>query len=234
MPKRVRSGANFGRRTRQARSNVNSRARQSVEQRQNRYTLNRERTARSRSVRTAEERETSNERDRIRMRRNRVNLDRSHEYLNTWMARQMPVTTNLLRAAFAYDNIIDYSAHKFVVIGAVDNKCGHCNALKFKNETPGMCCASGKVKLPILNCPPEPLRSLVSGLTSSSKHFLSKIQTYNSCFQMTSFGATKIVTDNFMPTFKVITSFGISNQNFTNESSGIYTNTDEYVSVQIQ
>ncbi|XP_067646742.1 uncharacterized protein [Eurosta solidaginis] len=36
-----------------------------------------------------------------------------------------------------------------------------------------------------------------------SKHFLSHIQEYNAAFQMTSFGATKIVRDNFMPTFKI-------------------------------
>ncbi|UYV75155.1 hypothetical protein LAZ67_12002687 [Cordylochernes scorpioides] len=39
----------------------------------------------------------------------------------------------------------------------------HCGAQKFKNETPGMCCAGGKVKLPDLRSPPEPLLTLVSG-----------------------------------------------------------------------
>jgi hypothetical protein len=52
--------------------------------------------------------------------------------------------------------------------------------------------------------PPEPLRSLVSGTENDSTHFLTNIQKYNSCFQMTSFGATHVVRDNFMPTFKVI------------------------------
>ena len=32
-----------------------------------------------------------------------------------------------------------------------------CSALKFKNETSGICCAGGKVKLPELHSPPEPL-----------------------------------------------------------------------------
>jgi hypothetical protein len=66
-----------------------------------------------------------------------------------------------------------------------------------------MCCANGKVKLPELNLPREPLKSLVSGVTSQSKHFLANIRRYNSCFQMTSFGAKEIVHENFMPTFKV-------------------------------
>ncbi|CAG5115735.1 unnamed protein product, partial [Candidula unifasciata] len=85
----------------------------------------------------------------------------------------------------------------------MDHVCVHCSAFKFKNETPGMCCAGGKVKLPVLHSPPEPLSSLVAGDTSQSKHFLANIRKYNSCFQMTSFGATNIVRENYMPTFKV-------------------------------
>ncbi|UYV69073.1 hypothetical protein LAZ67_6002272 [Cordylochernes scorpioides] len=62
---------------------------------------------------------------------------------------------------------------------------------------------SGKVKLPDLRSSPETLLTLVSGETSQSKHFLKNIRKYNSCFQMTSFGATNIVSANYMPTFKV-------------------------------
>ena len=39
----------------------------------------------------------------------------------------------------------------------------YCGAQKFNNETPGMCCAGGKVKLPDLRSPIEPLLTLVSG-----------------------------------------------------------------------
>ncbi|GFX00887.1 uncharacterized protein TNCV_4578531 [Trichonephila clavipes] len=55
------------------------------------------------------------------------------------------------------------SLHPSVIIGKMDKKCTHCGAQKFKNETPGMCCAGGKVKLPDLRSPPEPLLTLVSG-----------------------------------------------------------------------
>ncbi|XP_055584901.1 uncharacterized protein LOC129737764 [Uranotaenia lowii] len=41
----------------------------------------------------------------------------------------------------------------------MDKLCRYCNALKFANESPGMCCAGGKVKLPELSTPPEPLLS---------------------------------------------------------------------------
>lgn len=92
-------------------------------------------------------------------------------------------------------------------------RCQYCDAAKFPGETAGMCCANGKVKLPAFESPPDPLHSLIFGTSRTSKHFMSHIQEYNAAFQMTSFGAKKIVRDNFMPTFKVITSFGISHAN---------------------
>ncbi|XP_018787196.1 PREDICTED: uncharacterized protein LOC108967951 [Bactrocera latifrons] len=78
-------------------------------------------------------------------------------------------------------------------------------AAMFREETAGMCCSSGKVKLPALEPPPEPLHSLLTGESPTSKHFFQNIQAYNSCFQMNamlSFGATKIIRDPFM-TFKI-------------------------------
>ncbi|CAB3261250.1 unnamed protein product [Arctia plantaginis] len=71
-----------------------------------------------------------------------------------------------------------------------------------------MCCASGKVVLSPLPAPPEPLLSLLTGNSDDSKLFLRKIRKFNSCFQMTSFGATKIcdrASDgrNFETTFKI-------------------------------
>ncbi|XP_049317009.1 uncharacterized protein LOC125779782 [Bactrocera dorsalis] len=113
---------------------------------------------------------------------------------------------------FLYDPDCDYSLHG--AIGAMDIICTHCNAAKFRGETVGMCCSSGKVKLPALEPPPEPLQSLLTGESPTSKHFLQNIQAYNSCFQMTSFGATKIIRDPFMPTFKVFTLHGISSETF--------------------
>ncbi|XP_063901249.1 uncharacterized protein LOC135120859 [Zophobas morio] len=94
--------------------------------------------------------------------------------------------------------------HRDVVIGPMTKLCLHCRALKFQKEAPGMCCSNGKISLPPLTEPPEPLLTYVAGVTRESKHFLQHIRKYNSCFQMTSFGATNIVRyNNFMPTFKV-------------------------------
>ncbi|GFT57739.1 uncharacterized protein NPIL_300051 [Nephila pilipes] len=65
-----------------------------------------------------------------------------------------------------------------------------------------MCFAARKIKLSKLREPPEPLKTLLAGYTAESKHFLSNIRKYNSCFQMTSFGAV-VITTHRMPTFKV-------------------------------
>ncbi|XP_022818060.1 uncharacterized protein LOC111363010 isoform X1 [Spodoptera litura] len=111
------------------------------------------------------------------------------------------VLAEMMRAAFNYNSQIDYSMYGY--IGMMDAICPHCDAANFPGETPGMCCANGKVRLPALETPPEPLYSFIFGTSQASKHFLSHIQQYNSAFQMTSFGATKIIRDNFMPTFKI-------------------------------
>ncbi|GIY77822.1 hypothetical protein CDAR_370201 [Caerostris darwini] len=91
----------------------------------------------------------------------------------------------------------------------MDKECPHCHALKFKNEPAGLCCASGKVQLPEIETPPEPLYGLLIGTDPDSSLFLKSIRTFNSCFQMTSFGATEIVQNNaangqqFNSTFKI-------------------------------
>jgi hypothetical protein len=95
---------------------------------------------------------------------------------------------------------IAYSSQQIVAVGPMNVVCPHCKAEKFKNEAPGLCCASGQVKSTPLIPPPEPLHSLVSGFGPDSIHFLTHIQQYNNCFQMT-FGATKVIQDHFMPTF---------------------------------
>lgn len=165
---------------------IRSRSSETNEQREARIQAQRFRTAQSRSSESNEQREARTEANRLRAVQHR-------------RARH----ADLKLGAFHYDANYDYSLHPSVVIGKMETVCVHCGALKFNNETPGMCCANGKVKLPELHSPPEPLATLVSGDTPRSKHFLANIRKYNSCFQMTSFGATNIVQDNYMPTFKV-------------------------------
>ncbi|CAE1332525.1 unnamed protein product [Acanthosepion pharaonis] len=85
----------------------------------------------------------------------------------------------------------------------MDKVCTSCNAKKWTGEQPGLCCFGGKIKLPSLDEPPQPLRDLFLGTTSESTHFLEAIRKYNCCFQMTSFGAKAISEGGWMPTFKV-------------------------------
>ena len=66
-----------------------------------------------------------------------------------------------------------------------------------------MCCSLGKVKLHLLQDPPQALKDLLLANSSGSRHFLNSTRLYNCAFQMTSFQA-KVITDRvFMPTFKV-------------------------------
>ncbi|XP_069965797.1 uncharacterized protein [Bactrocera oleae] len=81
--------------------------------------------------------------------------------------------------------------------------CKYCKALKWKEESTGICCSGGKVRLDPIEQPPEPLQSLLCGDHIYSQHFLNNIRRYNSAFQMTSFGAKEANEGNFMPTFKV-------------------------------
>lgn len=66
-----------------------------------------------------------------------------------------------------------------------------------------MCCSNGTVKLDSVEKPPELIVSLLQNRNKDSKDFLEKICRYNGAFQMTSFGATEIVFNNFTTTFKV-------------------------------
>lgn len=189
MPrKRVR---NIGRNTRHSRRMANARSVATDEQRQGRANTERQRIQRSRSNRSRVSDEQRSEENRLAER---------HDFE---IRRAVMAQTKLRNIGFHYSSTDDYSSHQFVAIGTMCNTCQHCGAVKFKNETLGLCCLNGKIVLPPLNAPIGILRALVSGTTAESKHFLDKIQTYNSLFQMISFGATNVIRDNFMPTFKV-------------------------------
>ncbi|UYV82493.1 hypothetical protein LAZ67_21002525 [Cordylochernes scorpioides] len=99
------------------------------------------------------------------------------------------VWSSMENAGFNYSVAVEYFKHPFISLGMMDSTCRFCGALRWKDESSGMCCSNGKVRLPLIDLPPEPLRSLLSGENSDSVHFLRNIRKYNSCFLMTSFGA---------------------------------------------
>ncbi|XP_029172029.1 uncharacterized protein LOC114941269 [Nylanderia fulva] len=197
-------------RSREARRKRAERAHLSTEQISTRNAAQNIRTAEGRAQESQEQRD---ERLRQTIARTRAAREQNIATARAQERQRQRTSRSLTRAsfvrlAFEYAPNINYSAHSKIAIGAMDKVCQYCQALKFQNETPGMCCASGKVVLSSLPTPPEPLLSLLAGDSDDSKLFLRKIRKFNSCFQMTSFGATKIcdlASDgrNFETTFKI-------------------------------
>ncbi|GFX27426.1 uncharacterized protein TNCV_35231 [Trichonephila clavipes] len=67
------------------------------------------------------------------------------------------------KAAFEYDETLDYESHKLIKIEAMNKQCRFCGALKWKEESGGMCCSGeGEVALPSIDEPVEPLKELFS------------------------------------------------------------------------
>ncbi len=84
-------------------------------------------------------------------------------------------------------------------LGEMTIMCGKCGALHFLEErvasssransqfTP--CCAQGKVTLPPLAPPPEPLKWLLTNNEAYAKDFRQRIRSYNNALAFTSVGA---------------------------------------------
>ena len=115
------------------------------------------------------------------------------------MVSEESIPSTYERLAFRYDATVNYGGDKLVEFGTMNKICQYCSALRFRLEPTGLCCANGKVKLPQLTLPPEPLNSLLSGQEPLSKYFLQNIQNYNCVFQMT-FGANISEKRGFNPT----------------------------------
>ena len=107
-------------------------------------------------------------------------------------------------AAFSYDPSTPYDEDRTVDIGKMSRVCPYCKALKYAFESDGMCCSAGKVRVPLLEPPPKPIKDLLSGKSPKSNSFLKHIRQYNSAFQMTSFGVSKMaIQTGFMSTFRI-------------------------------
>ncbi|KAL4092432.1 hypothetical protein QTP88_026933 [Uroleucon formosanum] len=136
------------------------------------------------------------------LREERQNIIRENDRLRHRVSTRRSLAS-YNRLAFQYDPTANYSDDENLYIGRMTTICRYCNALKFKRETVGLCCASGKVKLDPLLTPPQPLKTLFDGSDPDSSHFLQHILEYNNCFRMTSFGANIIREGGFMPTCKI-------------------------------
>ena len=118
-----------------------------------------------------------------------------------------PIDTNVVIAKLKEGAAFDYQANvayeKFAGIGDMNHQCRYCGALKWVGERPGLCCSGGKVRLPNLDGPPEPLSALLMGTDPESKHFLSNIRRYNTSLAMTSYRTKEEDFGGFITTFKV-------------------------------
>ena len=163
------------------------RIQETSEEKEKRLEHNRVLTATARAQEMPEEREK---------RRKRIRTSMSIARWRVWRDKE--------NAAFNYSAEIDYSSDPSLCIGSMTFPCHSCAALKWKDETRGMCCSVGKIKLPPLPDPPEMLHSLLVDDSYVAKHFQQNIRRYNACFAMTSFGATKKIREpGYMPTFKI-------------------------------
>ena len=62
------------------------------------------------------------------------------------------------------------------------------SASKIGHPEFGMCCGHGKIKLPSLQVPPQPLYNLFTGNTAQGREFRSNIVQYNAALAFTSLG----------------------------------------------
>ena len=134
--------ANIGRKSQHA-QNEQAR-RQHSQENENIRNLN----VRSRAQESGEQRSQRLEADRLRHRQARQRLTNENRGLHLLAERQRIqvrralIAASFNRLAFEYDLEIEYSPHSKLIIGDMNKVCQFCHALKFKNETPGMCCAA--------------------------------------------------------------------------------------------
>src|SRR6218665_252249 len=103
---------------------------------------------------------------------------------------------------FNYDPTEAYS-DPILTLNPMNIACENCDALRFPNESDGLCCAKGKVIIPRLENPPLPIQRWLFEDSPVANFFRRSTIMLNSLFQMTSFGAKQIVSSGFFPTFKI-------------------------------
>ena len=86
-------------------------------------------------------------------------------------------------------------------LGRMDVRCPDCGALHWlaekytsssqHNPRFGTCCSEGRVHLPALEVPPEPIHTLLTSDDRDSKSFREDIWKYNQALAFTSLGVTE-------------------------------------------
>ncbi|XP_061355511.1 uncharacterized protein LOC133300041 [Gastrolobium bilobum] len=130
--------------------------------------------------------------------------------------RNTPIDVGELRNVSSNDDT-DFNDHHLPNIASVSEDywdvgdptfvCAHCGAHMWYEErlrkerkasTPAfsLCCANGKVKLPLLKVAPDTLIQLHDNSNNRSRHFLRNIRAYNMIFSFTSFKAKVVGSVN--------------------------------------
>ena len=78
-------------------------------------------------------------------------------------------------------------------------QCQHCQAMKFRDESKGMCCCNGKVNPEPFPPLPQQLAVLFEGTTDQYVCFLQDIRKYDSAFQLTSLGCKEVRMNGWNP-----------------------------------
>ncbi|GFT29865.1 p87 vp80 [Trichonephila clavipes] len=84
---------------------------------------------------------------------------------------KMAIWKDKENAADSFNPSIDYKSDASCTLGPISITCQFCSTMKFKGETPGLCCSGGKVHLPVLRDPPEPQHTLLSSDSVCTKVF---------------------------------------------------------------
>ena len=71
-------------------------------------------------------------------------------------------------------------------IGCMDSVCVFCSALRCRKEIDSTCCSEGRLRRPLLDAPPEPVRGLLLGTSTNAKPFCQHLQQYNSALTLCS------------------------------------------------
>ena len=82
-------------------------------------------------------------------------------------------------------------------------QCQHCQAMKFRDESKGMCCCNGRVNPE--PCPPFPqqLAILFKETTDQSVRSLQDIRKHNSALELTSLGCKEVGMNEWNPQFRI-------------------------------
>ncbi len=190
MPKRKKS--HLAKVSKKARNKKRSRIQETNDEQEIRRDVNRERQVQARSQETRLEHENRLEMDRLRhSQARRHETEQDHEQRcqsnRSRMSRnRQQDKVRWHKAAYEYDQGKKYDLDKKVVIGAMNKVCQNCHAKRWVNESPGMCCANGKVKLETIATPPDVLHNLLVQDSHEAKQFRKHIWKYNAAFTLTS------------------------------------------------